>query len=74
MSGGLVLCPFCARETDEQVAVCWVCHRDIAIPAPLKAEHRELSLKRDLLRAELDDVKKRLSTGRRRVGVRPPGP
>jgi hypothetical protein len=54
MSAHLSACPFCAEEIPEQAAVCRACHRDIAIPAPLEAEHLELSLKRDALRAELD--------------------
>jgi hypothetical protein len=58
-------CPFCSEEIGEQAIVCRACQRDVAIPAPLKAEHRELSLKRDLLRAELEDAKARLGAGRR---------
>jgi hypothetical protein len=63
-------CPFCSEEIREQAVVCRACHRDIAIPLSLKAEHRELSLKRDLLRAELDSAKTRLGTGRRWFGLR----
>ncbi len=69
-----MLCPFCAQENGEPVLVCRACHRDIVIPPSLKAEHRELSLKRDLLRAELDNVKTRLRAGRRWFGLQPPGP
>jgi hypothetical protein len=69
-----MLCPFCAQENGEQIAVCRACHRDIVIPASLKAEHRELSLKRDLLRAELDNVETRLGAGRRWFRLQPPGP
>lgn len=65
-----MLCPFCCEANNEQAVVCRACHRDIAIPAPLKAEHRELSLKRDLLRAELSDAKAKLGTGRRWFGLR----
>jgi hypothetical protein len=61
MSGTLLACPFCAEEIPERAAVCRACHRDIAIPASLEAEHRELSLKRDALRAELSHAKARLA-------------
>lgn len=60
MSGTPLVCPFCAEEIPERAAVCRACQRDIAIPAPLEAEHRELSLKRDALRAELIRAKARL--------------
>jgi hypothetical protein len=63
-------CPFCAQENAEEVVVCRTCHRDIAIPALLKAEHRELSIKRELLRAELGKAKARLASRRRRFGLR----
>jgi hypothetical protein len=62
-------CPFCSEENNEQSVVCRACHRDIIIPPSLKAEHLELSLKRDLLRAELSDAKARLGAGRRRFGL-----
>lgn len=62
-------CPFCSEEIGEQAIVCRVCQRDIVIPSSLKAEHRELSLKRDLLRAELSDAKARLGVGRRWFGL-----
>jgi hypothetical protein len=61
MSVAHLECPFCSEEIPERAAVCRSCHRDIAIPAPLEAEHRELSLKRDALRAELGDAKARLA-------------
>jgi hypothetical protein len=64
MSGTLLACPFCSEQIPEGTAVCRVCHRDIAIPAPLEAEHRELSLKRDALRAALGDAKARLADRR----------
>ncbi len=64
-----MLCPFCARENDEQIAVCRSCHRDIVIPPSLKAEHLELSLKLNMLRAELSDVKARLGAGHRWFGL-----
>ena len=64
MSGTLLACPFCSEEIPERAAVCRTCHRDIAIPAPLEAEHLELSLKRDALRAELGDAKARLADRR----------
>jgi hypothetical protein len=57
-------CPFCAQKNDKQVLVCRVCHRDIYIPMSLKAEHQELTLRRDRLRAELGDVKARLGASR----------
>jgi hypothetical protein len=60
-----MLCPFCSEANDELAVVCRICHRDIVIPASLRAELQELSLKRDLLRAELSDAKARLGTGRR---------
>jgi hypothetical protein len=66
-------CPFCAQQNDEQVLVCRACHRDIAIPPSLKAEHLELSLKCEVLRTELDDVKTRLGASRRWFGLQPPG-
>ena len=62
-------CPFCAELNDKQVLVCRTCHRDIAIPPSLKAEHLELSLKCGVLRTELDDVRTRLDAGRRRFGL-----
>lgn len=64
MSGTLLACPFCSEQIPEGTAVCRVCHRDIVIPAPLEAEHRKLSLKRDALRAELDHAKARLADRR----------
>jgi hypothetical protein len=68
MSDCVMHCPFCAQENGEQVLVCRACHRDIAIPPSLMAEHKELSLKRDMLRAELDEVKTRLGVDRRWFG------
>jgi hypothetical protein len=59
-----MLCPFCFEANNEQVVVCRACQRDIIIPSSLKAEHRELSLKRDALRAELSDAKAKLGTRR----------
>jgi hypothetical protein len=64
-----MLCPFCFEANSEQAAVCRACQRDIVIPASLKAEYRELSLKRDLLRAELSDAKAKLGTGRHWFGL-----
>jgi hypothetical protein len=64
-----MLCPFCFEANNEQAVVCRACQRDIVIPASLTAEHRELSLKRDLLRAELSDAKTRLGAGRRWFGL-----
>jgi hypothetical protein len=64
-----MLCPFCSEANSEQAVVCRVCQRDIVIPSSLKAEHRELSLKRDLLRVELSDAKAKLAMGRRRFGL-----
>jgi hypothetical protein len=58
MSGGeKFLCPFCIEENNPDAAVCRVCHRDIVIPPPLRAEHEELSRKREQLRLELDRAK-----------------
>jgi len=68
MSDGMTLCPFCAQENGEQVLVCRTCHRDIAIPLSLKAEHRDLLLKRQQLRDALDRARASLGTGRRRFG------
>jgi hypothetical protein len=64
-----MLCPFCFEANNEQAVVCRTCQRDIVVPSSLKAEHRELSLKRDLLRAELNEAKVRLRTGRRWLGL-----
>jgi hypothetical protein len=61
-------CPFCAQKNEEQVLVCRACHRDIYIPISLKAEHQELTLRRDKLHAELGDTKARLGVGRRWLG------
>jgi hypothetical protein len=69
-----MFCPFCAQENGEQVLVCRACHRDIVVPQSLKDEHRELLLRRDLLRVELENAKTRLAAGRRRFGLQPPGP
>ena len=63
-----MLCPFCAHKNDEEVLVCGSCHRDIYIPGALKAEHQELALRRDELRAELGDVRARLREGSQRPG------
>jgi hypothetical protein len=64
MSGGeKFLCPFCIEENSRDAAVCRVCHRDIAIPSPLRAEHQELSRKREQLRLELDRTKAGLESG-----------
>jgi hypothetical protein len=68
MSGGVMLCPFCAQENGEQVVVCRACHRDIAIPLSLKAEHQDLLLKRQQLRDALDRARAGLGTGHRRFG------
>jgi hypothetical protein len=57
-------CPFCSEEIPERATVCRACRRDIAIPASLEAEHRELSLRRDALRAELGHAKARLADHR----------
>jgi hypothetical protein len=61
MSRALLVCPFCSEEIPERAAVCRACHRDTAIPASLEAEHQELSLKRDALRAELSHAKAKLA-------------
>jgi len=58
-------CPFCAGAVDEQALVCPNCSRDIVIPETLRLEHLELLRKRDRLRAELAEVKARLSSRRR---------
>jgi hypothetical protein len=64
MSGGeKFFCPFCIEENSPGAAVCRACHRDIAIPSPLRAEHQELSRKREQLRLELDRAKARLESG-----------
>ena len=64
MSAAHLECPFCSEEVVERAAVCRACHRDIAIPVSLEVEHRELSLKRDALRAELSHAKARLADRR----------
>ena len=68
MSDSMMLCPFCAQENGERVAVCHACHRDIAIPLSLKAEHQDLLLKRQQLRDALDRARAGLGTGHRRFG------
>jgi ribosomal protein L40E len=71
--GEKFLCPFCIEENSPDAAVCRVCHRDIAIPFPLRAEHQELSRKREQLRLELDRAKAGLESGsgpaRRWLGI-----
>jgi hypothetical protein len=70
MSGdGKFLCPFCVEENNPGAVVCRVCHRDIVIPSPLRAEHQELSRKREQLRLELDRAKARLGPARRWFGI-----
>ena len=61
--GGKFLCPFCIEENSPDATVCRVCHRDIVIPPPLRAEHEELSRKREQLRLELDRAKAGLEFG-----------
>ena len=64
MSGGeKFLCPFCVEENSPEAVVCRVCHRDIVIPSALRAEHQELSHKREQLRLELDRAKAGLESG-----------
>jgi hypothetical protein len=58
--GGKLLCPFCVEENSPDAVVCRACHRDIVIPSPLRAEHQELSRKREQLRLELVRAKARL--------------
>ena len=69
MSEGLMRCPFCVEENSEQATVCRACRRDIAIPLSLTLEHRELSLKREQLRAELHRINAKLRSGDRRLWV-----
>jgi hypothetical protein len=70
MSGvGKLLCPFCVEENHPAAAVCRVCHRDIVIPAPLRAEQQELSRKREQLKLELYRAKARLGAARRWFGI-----
>jgi hypothetical protein len=54
-------CPFCAAEKDDNALVCQICHRDTAVPQSLRAEHEELLLKRDSLRAELAQARDKLA-------------
>ena len=54
-------CPFCAAEKDDNALVCRTCNRDTAVPQSLRAEHEELLLRRDSLRAELAHAKDRLA-------------
>jgi hypothetical protein len=54
-------CPFCAAEKDDNALVCQTCNRDTAVPHSLRAEHEELLLKRDSLRAELAHAKDKLA-------------
>lgn len=63
-----MLCAFCFEANNEQAVICRACQRDIVIPSSLKAEHHDLSLKRDVLRAELSDAKAKLGA-RRRFGA-----
>ena len=67
--GGKLRCPFCVEENHPDAAVCKVCHRDIVIPAPLRAEHQELSRKREQLRLELNRARARLGPGSRWFGI-----
>jgi hypothetical protein len=71
--GGKFLCPFCVEENNPDAVVCRVCHRDIVIPSQLRAEHQELSRKREQLRLELDRAKamleSRLGPARRWFGI-----
>jgi hypothetical protein len=67
--GGKLFCPFCVEENHPDAAVCRVCHRDIVVPSALRAEHQELSRKRDQLRLELDRAKARLGRHRLRFGI-----
>ena len=67
--GGKFLCPFCVEENGPDATVCRVCHRDIVIPAPLRAEHQELSRKREQLRLELYRAKARLGPAGRWFGI-----
>jgi len=60
-------CFFCKAEEDEQALVCRACGRDMAIPAPLAAEHQALLQKRDRLRADLVEAKARLASRRRKT-------
>ena len=69
MSGGKFLCPFCIEDNSTNVTVCRVCHRDIVIPAPLRAEHQELLRKREQLRLELDRAKASLGAASRWFGI-----
>jgi hypothetical protein len=64
MSGGeKFLFSFCIEENSPDAAVFRVCHRDIAIPSALRAEHQDLSRKREQLRLELDRAKAGLESG-----------
>jgi hypothetical protein len=71
--GGKFLCPFCVEENNPDAVVCRTCHRDIVIPSTLRAEHQELSRKREQLRLELDRAKamleSRLGPARRWFGI-----
>ena len=69
MSGGKFLCPFCVEDNSPGAVVCRVCHRDIVIPLPLRAEHQELLRKREQLRLELVRAKARLGSAGRWFGI-----
>jgi len=60
------ICLFCKAKRDEQALVCAACGRDVAVPAPLAAEHQALLQKRDRLRADLVEAKARLAARRRK--------
>jgi hypothetical protein len=59
-------CFFCKSEKDEQALVCPACGRDMAVPAPLAAEHQVLLQKRDRLRVDLVEAKAQLASRRRK--------
>jgi hypothetical protein len=64
-----MLCPFCAQENGDQLAVCRACHRDTIIPLSLKTERQELFLKLEVLRSELRTAHAKLGTSRRWFGL-----
>jgi hypothetical protein len=63
-------CPYCTGEVDDRALVCATCGRDIAVPEALVREHADLVRKRDRLRAELAEVRAKLSARGRGL---PPG-
>lgn len=65
---GTVACSFCAEQVPSDALVCRSCARDIAIPEHLRAEHAELTEKRDQLKGELERVRTDIASRAKRLG------